>query len=98
MVKITFEVSEDFIRENASPKLATEKMKAAEGDNAVKVMFDLISFSQMENMIDKGKTEFIVTPDKLDETSMQLWETEIPEICLLGVFSESDKKEEGKPE
>lgn len=98
MVKITFEVSEDFIRENANLKLVTEKMKAAGGDKTLKVMFDLISFSQMENMIDKGKTEFIVTPDKLDEKSMQLWKIEIAEICLLGVFSESDKKEEGKPE
>jgi len=98
MIKITFEVSEDFIRENANPKLAIEKMKAAEGNKAMKVMCDLISFSQMENMIDKGKTEFIVTPDKLNEKSMQLWEIEIAEICLLGVFSESDKKEEGKPE
>lgn len=98
MVKITFEVSEDFIRENANPKLAIGKMKAAKGNKAMKVMCDMIGFSQMENMLDKGKTEFIVTPDKLDERSKELWEIEISEICLLGVFSESDKEEEGKPE
>ena len=93
MIKITFEVSEDFVRENANTDVVGEKMKAAEGNRAMKILMDIIGFSQMEKLIDKGVTEFVVTPDKLDEKSMQLWNNEIAEICLLGVFSENDKKE-----
>lgn len=68
-------------------------MKAAEGNKAMKVLFDLIAFRQMTEMIDEGKTEFTVTTDKLDEKSMNMWNNEIGEICLLGVFSEKDKEE-----
>ena len=93
MVKITFEVSEDFIRENAKKEVVTAKMKAAEGNKAMKVLFDLIAFGQMEKLIDEGKTEFTVTTDKLDEKSMDMWNNEIAEICLLGVLSEKDKEE-----
>lgn len=93
MVKITFEVNEDFIRENAKEEVVTAKMKAAEDNKAMKVLFDLIAFKQMKELIDEGKTEFTVTTDKLDEKSMNMWNNEIAEICLLGVFSEKDKEE-----
>lgn len=93
MVKITFEVSEDFIRENANQESLAEKMKAAEGNKAVKVLFDTIGFGQLKKQVEEGKTEFVVTPDKLDKKSMELYNNEIGEICLLAAFSETDKKE-----
>ena len=94
MIKITFEVSEDFIRESASPEFGISKMKEAEGGRVVKALFDMIGFKQLEKQIDEGKTEFVVTPDKLDDKSQDLYNNEIGEICLLAVFSETDKKEE----
>lgn len=94
MVKITFEISEDFIRENANPESTSEKTKATEGKKAMKVLFDMIGFSQLEKQIDAGKTEFVVTPDKLDEKSIEMYNNEIGEICILAAFSETDKKEE----
>lgn len=97
MIKIMFEVSEDFIRESASPETATAKMKAGDGNRAMKALFDMIGFKQLERLIDEGKTEFVVTTDKLDDKSMELYNNEIGEICLLAAFSETDnKKEESK--
>ncbi|MCR5270536.1 MAG: hypothetical protein K6D91_05915 [Prevotella sp.] len=94
MIKILFEVSEDFIRESASPETATAKVKAGDGKNAIKALFDMIGFKQLKDQIDEGKTEFVVTPDKLDDKSKELYNNEIGEICLLAAFSETDNKEE----
>jgi len=94
MIKILFEVSEDFIRESASPETATAKIDAGDGKHAMKALFDMLGFKQLENQIDEGKTEFVVTPDKLDDKSKELYNNEIGEICLLAVFSEIDKKKE----
>lgn len=95
MIKIVFEVSEDFVRENANPELATAKAKA-EPDRAMKAVFDMLAFSQLNKHIVQGKTEFTVTTDKLDDKSMELFNNEIGEICMLAAFSESDKKTEKK--
>ena len=94
MIKITFEVSEDFIRESATPETATAKMKAEDGKHAMKALFDMIGFKQLEKQIDEGKTEFVVTPDKLDDKSKELYNNEIGEICLLAAFSETDNKKD----
>lgn len=93
MVKITFEVSEDFIREGADSEKALAK--AGEGKNAIRALFDVVGFKQIEDQLDKGKTEFIVTPDKLDDKSIDLYNREIGSICMLAAFSETDnaKKE-----
>ena len=98
MIKILFEVSEDFIRESASTETATAKMKAEDGKRAMKALFDMIGFKQLEKQIDEGKTEFVVTPDKLDDKSKDLYNNEIGEICLLAVFSETDNKKEESEE
>jgi len=62
----------------------------------MKVLFDMIGFSQLNKQIEQGKTEFMVTPDKLDDKSMELFNNEIGEICVLAAFSETDKKDEKK--
>ena len=98
MIKILFEVSEDFIRESASPETATAKMKAEDGKRAMKALFDMIGFKQLEKQIDEGKTEFVVTHDKLDDKSKELYNNEIGEICLLAAFSETDNKKEESEE
>ena len=96
MVKVIFEISEDFIRESASPDTATAKMKAEDGKNAMKALFDMMGFMQLKRHIDEGKTEFVVTPDKLDDKTMELYNNELGEICLLAAFSETDKKSDEK--
>ena len=98
MIKILFEVSEDFIRESASAETATAKMKAENGKYAMKALFDMIGFKQLEKQIDEGKTEFVVTTDKLDDKSKELYNNEIGEICLLAALSENDNKKEESDE
>ena len=95
MIKITFEVSEDLIRENANPETATAKITAADGQNAARALFDMMAFMQLNNLLEQGKTDFVVTTDKLDEKSLKLYDASIGEICVLAAFSETDK--EGEP-
>ena len=45
MIKITFEVSEDFIREKAQIESAISEMKEAKGVRAVKALFDMMGFN-----------------------------------------------------
>ncbi len=98
MIKITFEVCEDFIRESTSLETATAKMKTARCTTVLKTLFDMIGFKQLERQIDKGKTEFVVTPDKLDDKSKELYNNNIGEICMLAVLSETDDEKEESDE
>lgn len=98
MITITFKVSKDLIANNASDETIKAKMKAVEGDKALKVLFDMLGFKQIQKQIEQGKTEFVVTPDKLDEKSKQLYDSNLAEICMLAAFSETDKKEEKEDE
>lgn len=95
MVKIIFEVSEKFINESANPEKAFAKIEAANGNRAMKELFDMIAFSQLKKQVEKGKKEFTVTPDKLNKKATKLYNDEIGEICMLASFSETDK--ENKP-
>lgn len=94
MIKITFEVSEDFVNENLSHENAFAKISAADGKTAIQILFDIIGLRALKSQVDKGKKEFVVTPDKLDEKSMQLYDITLGNVCLLASFSETDKKNE----
>lgn len=95
MIKITFEVSEDFIRENGNPAFAADKVVGEkDGNRAIKTMFDAIGFNLIKKQLDAGKTEFVVTPDKLDEQSMNIYNGEIGKICMMAAFSETDKEKD----
>lgn len=69
-------------------------MKEAKGSKAMKVLFDMIGFQQLKKQVDAGKTEFVVTPDKLDEKSQHIYNNELGEICMLAYLSETDKNKE----
>lgn len=94
MIKIIFEISKDLIANNASEETRKAKLDAAEGDKALRVLFDSIAFQHLNKKIEEGKTEFVVTPDKLDEKSMVMYDHELGDICMLAYLSEIDKKEE----
>ena len=94
MIKITFEVSEDFIRENATVDTTISKLETTNGINSVRVLFDTIAYKQLEEQIDNGKTEFVVSQDKLDKKSKVLYDMEISSVCMLAAFSETDIKED----
>lgn len=94
MIKILFEVSEDFIRENASPETALAKTKEEGGKHVMKALLDMIGFGLLEKQIDEGKTEFVVTPDKLDNRLKEVYNNEIGKICSIAALSETDNKKE----
>ena len=98
MVKIIFEVSKDLIANNASDETIRAKMKASEGNEVLNVLVEMIGFKQIQKQIKEGKTEFVVTPDKLDEKSQEIYDCELAKICLLAALSEADKKEEATAE
>ena len=95
MIKITFEISEDFITENVKAANVLEKMKNSEGGNkSLAALFDMMCFGMLKKEVDKGTTEFVVTKDKLDDKSKELYDKIISEICGLAAFSEYDMKKE----
>ena len=98
MIKILFEVSEDFIRESASHKTATAKINAENDIRVTETLFDRMAFISLENLIDEGKTEFVVNPDKLEDESKELYNNAIEAICLLATFSEIDNMKEESDE
>ena len=51
-------------------------------------------FTFIKEAIESGTTEFYVTPDKLDEKSMVIYNQHIGDICALAAFSKTDKKKE----
>ena len=93
MIKIIFELSEEFLENNASEKTIDARMDEAKGNRVIKVLFDMIGFKQLKAQVDAGKSEFVVTPDKLDEKSLHMYNNELGEICMLAYLSETDKKE-----
>lgn len=91
MIKITFEISEGFIMEQADLDNFSARMRESEPILALK---DALCFTAIKNAIKSGATEFCVTPDKLDKKSMEMYNQVIGEICALAAFSETDNKKE----
>ena len=98
MIKIIFEISKDLIANNASEETIHAKMEEAKDNKAIKVLFDSIAYKQLKKQIDKGTTEFVVSPDKLDDKSMIMYNNEWGDICMLAYLAETDKKEEKEDE
>lgn len=94
MIKIIFELSEEFINEQASAETVSARMAEDGGKHAMKVLIDMIGFKQIKKEIDKGTKEFVVTPDKLNEDSMKIYNGELGEICILAALSETDLKKD----
>ena len=91
MIKIIFEISKDFIKENANEDSIIEKIKNSDGKNAIKCMFDMVACSKLQERIEKGETEFVVKPEKIDDRLKHIFENEIGEICILAADSEKEE-------
>ena len=91
MVKITFEVDEDFIIENASLNKMVPGLKNMNGFQAVTSIFEAIAYRQLSELMSEGKKEFTVTPDKLDAKNLMLYTSCIGEICMMAVSTEKEK-------
>lgn len=93
MIKITFEVEEDFVRKLADADFISSKLKEAEGvTNFAQALSDFLCYTMLERLLNEGKTDYVVTPDVLDGTSMEYYNQEIAKVCALAAFSEYDKR------
>lgn len=90
MIKITFEFTEDFIRENASVEKAMEETTGGTA-NIMGAFVNMLGFQLLKKHIAGGKTEFVVTADNLEEKTRGIYEKEIGSICLVAALSEGDK-------
>ena len=91
MIKIIFEVSEDFIRENGDIEVARQKMESSKPEDMLKIFADSLVYNQIKDDLEKGKTEFIVTTDRIDGKSLKLYNNIIGTVCALAHFSVTDK-------
>ena len=91
MIKITFEVSEEVIKEGLDAESMLWK-SSSEGSNGIlRSVVDMISYSMLNKYIEKGQTEFVVKKEELDDMSKAVYDQHISGICVLAAFSESDK-------
>ena len=63
MAKIIIEVSDDIIRQRANK----ENFNPNNGENPMKMLYDLIAFGVIEKKINEGQTEFHVSRDNLKD-------------------------------
>lgn len=90
MIKIIFEIAEDLLSEKTNPEILITKT----GAETLKAFIRMAGFCLLKSQIEQGKTEFVVTSDKLNDKSKELYDDKIGEICLLAAFSEMDNKKD----
>ena len=92
MVKITFEVNEEYIRKKADIK---SMLESDNGEKASfpRMMIQMIAFAGLERELDNGKTEFIVKQDELDEKLAELFDKTSDEICILAHLSQKSDED-----
>lgn len=91
MIKITFEVSEEMIKEGLDAGSSLGKSSSEGSNGFLSSLVDVISYSLLNNYIEKGQTEFVVKKEELDDKSKVVYDQHISGICVLAAFSEIDK-------
>lgn len=91
MIKITFEVSEEVIKEGLDAESLLEKSSSEGSYGILRSVVDVISYSMLNKYIEKGQTEFVVKKEELDDKSKAVYDQHISGICVLAAFSETDK-------
>lgn len=92
MIKIIFEVSEDFIEESASLDALSGKIIDADIESTLTAFADSLAYNALEKHIKKEKTEFVVKPDELDGMTKDIFDSIIGKICVLASVSETNKE------
>jgi hypothetical protein len=74
MVKFVIEVSEDYINEHADMNKLKEIAENTDGKNTLMSMMSCITFGECKKAIEEGKTEFVISPDKLDKKTVTIYD------------------------
>lgn len=86
MIKIIFEINEEAISETT---LAKELKEEKEKGGAPFIRF--IGGTILRGCVEKGKKEFTVKEEKLDDNSKKVYNNTIGMIYSLAAFSETDE-------
>lgn len=87
MIRVIFEINEDVLDVENLVKGARENNDV----NSAQLLVGLIGATLLKREIEKGKNEFLVTEEKLDEKSKGIYSNVLPGVCTLAAYSETDK-------
>lgn len=94
MVRITFELTEQFINEAAEAELKTD----GSGNDAVESLLTKLVFSSLKDRVEKGKTGFVVTGEMPTKGGNKLYRQIITSVISLALHSDNKSLEEVKSE
>lgn len=87
MIRVIFEFNEDVLDVENLLKGARENHDV----NSTQLLAGLIGSTLLKREVEKGKNEFLVTEEKLDEKSKGIYSHVLPGVCTLAAYSETDK-------
>lgn len=87
MIGVIFEFNEDVLDVKNLLKGARENHDV----NCAQLLTGLIGATLLKREVEKGKNEFLVTEEKLDEKSKSIYSNVLPGVCALAAYSETDK-------
>ena len=87
MIRVIFEFNEDVLDFKNLLKSAREDHDVS----GAQVLVGLIGATLLKREVEKGKNEFLVTEEKLDEKSKSIYSNVLPGVCTLAACSETDK-------
>ena len=89
MIKITFEIPEEFIAKKAESAFTINEIKEEKGASAIKKLFTMMGMSALDGLIKGGKTEFVINHDNLDKKIKPVYDLSIGDVCMLAALSDS---------
>ncbi len=87
MIRVIFEFNEEVLDVENLLKGARENHDV----NDARLLCGLIGSTLLKREVEKGKNEFLVTEEKLDEKSKNIYSNVLPGVCTLAAYSETDK-------
>ena len=87
MIRVIFEFNEDVLEFANFLKSARENHDV----NSAELLVNLMGSALLKREVEKGKNEFLVTEEKLDEKSKSIYSHVLPGVCVLAAYSETDK-------
>ena len=86
MIKITFEVSEDYIKTTVNAvKKNVDALLEQKPDDFLRSFFGFCTCHHLEKKIQEGHTEFVVTPSALTDTGMRLYNLVLDGVCACAM-------------
>lgn len=87
MIRVIFEFNEEVLDVKNLLKGTRENNDV----NSAQFLVGLIGATLLKREVEKGKNEFLVTEEKLDEKSKSIYSNVLPGVCTLAAYSETDK-------